>query len=441
MKIKDNGQINENISLFVGNCRVYNKYWVRDGYIAPDILSGEKDYDPFVYYLVSEDTNINKKAKEPIITGDIVEDILGKRVKDLQLHTLFASLENEDQVIKWAYHFGLPYNKMPKKDPWFPQEKEVVITDLFTLDELIKDYNYTIGGLQLKLLTLGNEKEPIEEEIEYWNKEVKPIKLSKISEEVKELKVIMGLHRAIAERDYKKIEDILVADGFYYLKEFEKDAYIYCAKNRINDSLHKSLREVNPDFFYPARNWEWEFPNLLSAMYLMTYLDFKVGNMPIKCKKEKCSVYFVPGRGNKVYCSKKCRSDDNMYSYREEGKRIDSDRDKEGRTPLMRSIMKKDIGEFERLIKKGIHLNRRDKKGMTALHYAVQYGDKNMIMIYDLLNKKTSKININKKDNHGNTALDLATELNKKDICQLLKEHMDSRKKDKHKKRKNSVTA
>lgn len=463
--IKDIIHNHENIPLFRAQLLITGEYLVKDGYIALKPFSGNKKYNPFNYYQEYETATENsKQAKEPVLSKAIVEDILGKWVKDLQLHTLFASLENDEQVIKWVNYFGLPFYKEPETQknipPWLNVvQKEVVITDIFTLEELRNNTNHKIGRAQMSLFNDGDEKDPVEEEIEVWNETVFPIRISRVLEEAKELKTIMDLHRAIIESDYKKMEDILVSDDNYkqiillesipnereiemqfndstYKIQFKQTPdFMGHARNKIERSLIKNLSEVRHIFAYPSSNWDWEFPNLLSAMYLMTYLDFKVGKMPIKCKRKKCSIYFVPARGDKVYCSKKCREDDNLYRFRQKGKQIDSNRDKEGRTPLMRAIMEQDLDKFDDLITitKGINLNKRDKKGMTALHYTVLYCTENISMVEEVLGKRTNKVNIHKKDYHGNTAMDLAIELNKKNICELIKKEIEARKYEKRK--------
>jgi ankyrin repeat protein len=93
-------------------------------------------------------------------------------------------------------------------------------------------------------------------------------------------------------------------------------------------------------------------------------------------------------------------------------------RDKWGQTPLHCAVMKsrKDITEI--LIAANADIEAMNRRGMTPLHYASQYGHKD---IAELLIRKGADIYV--KNNDGKTPLDIASKNNHIDIARLLLAH------------------
>ena len=452
--IKDIQQIIEKNSLFNGIWEIYGEYWVRDGYIAPNIFSETKGYNPFSYYRDYSDRDERRvDQKKPVIKKETVEEILGEwRSEDLQLHTLFASLDDEEQIIKWINHFGLPFYEQPTQKSWKSANGDVKITDLFTLDELTNNGKYRLGNAQQMLLSneqLGYKNET-EKEIDIWNTTVLPVKISRIKAEIKKLRNIFDLHSAIDRKDIKKVNSLLAEmdkmiydsyiegikqaitkkkktskeeHDFLYLNESVLKNYFFdldYARHKISYTFTVMLEDVKHLFPYPTtRSMQWFFPTLLSAMYVMTYLDFKEGSIPVKCKRKKCSIYFVPERQNKEYCSIPCQKHDKVNRHRIREK-LEKILDKDGRTLLMLAIKDKDTDKFKEHIDLKFHLNLVDNHGMTALHYAVLYGTKDTVKI--IANQKYNGVNLDEKDKHGRTAIDLAKLNNKLEMCKIIEE-------------------
>lgn len=72
------------------------------------------------------------------------------------------------------------------------------------------------------------------------------------------------------------------------------------------DALEQSSnKKCSPQFsIYPS----WEYDSLLSAMYLMLFLDFLQGRKIRKCGNSLCGRFFKANRDDQKYCSPECQN-------------------------------------------------------------------------------------------------------------------------------------
>ncbi|XP_014467385.1 PREDICTED: uncharacterized protein LOC106740649 isoform X2 [Dinoponera quadriceps] len=82
---------------------------------------------------------------------------------------------------------------------------------------------------------------------------------------------------------------------------------------------------------------------------------------------------------------------------------------------LLIAASESDLEEMDRLIKRGVSVNSKDRDGNTPLHWAVENGD---LKVIELLLDKGATVNI--KNNKGESPLDLVKRINRQDIVQIL---------------------
>lgn len=82
------------------------------------------------------------------------------------------------------------------------------------------------------------------------------------------------------------------------------------AKLESNLALYVNTVRPNPVFHGDLQHgrwaWEWHFPSLLAAAYMMLFLDLIGGRNLRFCADEACRKPFVADRSDKLYCSPKC---------------------------------------------------------------------------------------------------------------------------------------
>jgi hypothetical protein len=82
---------------------------------------------------------------------------------------------------------------------------------------------------------------------------------------------------------------------------------------RLHDSLTTELRRVTPELrpgpVLSSWDWGWSCPSLLSAAYVMLFLDVVVRQRkPRHCASVTCGKGFVTDRSDRLYCSPRCQN-------------------------------------------------------------------------------------------------------------------------------------
>ncbi|MGV8979918.1 hypothetical protein [Clostridium sp.] len=160
--------------------------------------------------------------------------------------------------------------------------------------------------------------------------------INEIKIEIERMKLILDIWDSVS---FKNIE--IINKSIFALRLFDKDEstkqYIiknfkstdtcetyeqalYFAKIVMTNEINQQIVRVTPylahDNFQEFMNaptikskGHWSAPDLLSAMYVMIYMDFVEGKMVRKCRNETCTKPPFEIYGNdtrKIYCSPKC---------------------------------------------------------------------------------------------------------------------------------------
>lgn len=93
-------------------------------------------------------------------------------------------------------------------------------------------------------------------------------------------------------------------------------------KNNLGNKFNVdfNLKKSNPIPYYNQKKekwgFGWEYPSLYHGMYLFTYLDLVEGFEYRECAYERCNNIFIPTNPKTIYCSKKCRQNQNTMDSR-----------------------------------------------------------------------------------------------------------------------------
>jgi len=107
--------------------------------------------------------------------------------------------------------------------------------------------------------------------------------------------------------------------------EQSDDQILYLASSILSNWINKKLDGVKP-VISPMLNFSlqgsWNAPHLLSAMYVMLYMDLTRGVALRKCRNKPCKDFFaVYGNDDrKIYCSESCASAQKQREYRQNKK-------------------------------------------------------------------------------------------------------------------------
>jgi hypothetical protein len=157
-------------------------------------------------------------------------------------------------------------------------------------------------------------------------------KISDIKTEITRMRLILTLWESLSFRDIDSIDKNTLELWIFgkdentkqhLINDFAKsqtyEQALFFAKQIITGEINKQINHVRPylsndsvhDFLKnpsKALKGYWNCPDLLSAMYIMIYMDFVQGKMIRKCKNETCSEWFeIYGNDDrKIYCTSKC---------------------------------------------------------------------------------------------------------------------------------------
>ena len=91
----------------------------------------------------------------------------------------------------------------------------------------------------------------------------------------------------------------------------------------VNERLQNIAPILNCDGLKASFKGTWKVPNLISAMYLMLYMDIVEGKIVRRCKNETCEHYFSSNDKRKIYCSPECAGAQTQRAYRRRKKSKD----------------------------------------------------------------------------------------------------------------------
>jgi len=330
----------------VKNCEIQNDEIVEIKGISP------KEYNPFDYYgkddnyvlyrkFISLDENNNDEILEFIrLFGFLGLDSIHRRdklkeanekVKSTELYMttrenllikLFA--EKIDSIIKTP---KLPllnneetyWSKVAKNPQLFLQPYESTVDDK---SKAMHNSSENLSNKYVNIL-LNHKNIPMKE------------KINDIKIEIKRMKLISKLWDSIS---FKDIE--IINKNIFALRIFEKDEAtrqciinnfkstetyetyeqtLYYAKILMDAVINQQIVHVKPYLAHgnmqefmdnPTRKSKghWSAPDLLSAMYIMIYMDFVEGKMVRKCRNETCNNWFeiFGNYARKIYCTPQC---------------------------------------------------------------------------------------------------------------------------------------
>lgn len=272
-----------------------------------------KLYDPFDYYY------------NPV-PEEIISDILGTRnnLQNITLYTLFASLDplNDEQILKWVYHFGIPieFNPYPPNNP---------NSKLFEKNELLSGENflYCDDG----------------DEDQYSNNYRQLAYRFRIKNEIYSFKFVT---KVISEQKKGNIPHFSSNDSntFTRTKSFLKTLHqsqelllwgkrhlrmltselLISSDGDISYILDEYLKNIYPSLVFKngAFSFSWNFSTLLSALYFMLALDLVENKIPIECQNPLCRRFFIPNKTGAIYCSDTCQNRAKQQRHRAKVKKV-----------------------------------------------------------------------------------------------------------------------
>lgn len=242
-------------------------------------------YNPFKYYAET-------------LSPDVVSNILGKTQQDFYIHTLFASLDvnNNKQILAWCKHFGYAH---------YDCSAGGVFNDL---KYEYHDNIYVLGPLF-----------KIKADIEVFKLIVKLVELLKAPENI-----------------ITDIIESLIDEDTFYLLTFDSRSGIddltyrrfltFAGLKRtckpvinsiINGTISAHIKGITPCITNYGEGesvgdnkWDfvWEFDSLLAALYFMLSLDISTKKTPKLCENPLCGHFFTPSRESAKYCSIECQN-------------------------------------------------------------------------------------------------------------------------------------
>lgn len=274
-------------------------------------------------YYFQELRNIFKKdAFNPFdfyyskVPGIIVSYIIGQTYGEpMPIHLLFASLDNISQILAFCRHFGVPAygfcdkecdTDNPDRTHWNGKSNiDFVIYDIKSMQLAIKILNIKkVISADHPLLNINKDIWGIDEDFHdaLISKAKKRIKLWEKFMET--FSITEDIHFFLNSLDFSYVED----------EEQEKERIILFGTIGLNDILgiifNTYLSKVSPgiDFRKKSHDFEWNFPNLVSAFFLMLSLDIAADSFPQICANPLCSKYFTPDKRGTLYCSDACQN-------------------------------------------------------------------------------------------------------------------------------------
>jgi hypothetical protein len=289
-----------------------------------------KHYYPFKFHK----TSVSKVALNKIFSES------RNNVDEMPLHLSFANLDpnNDDEILAWINEFGLPFwsfNSHPdERKAIYDKEDSGKLTRRNKNAELLNSF-YIETTLHKKVSApLNNAHIPIKE-IDSLVGSSNNIYIGEVREEIHRLKLMIQIQNALVKNSVEEIsyefipllnqwrillvdfdESIMVSD-----KE-QDEILLMSAKNYLEVVFNMILEDVRPKLKIGEQPiWQWNFTSLLSAMYLMLFLDFTGSNLPRQCLNKSCNNFFKPARDSNVYCRQECQENAKVQRYRDRKKK------------------------------------------------------------------------------------------------------------------------
>ena len=301
-------------------CARRNSY-LENGFIRPITGSVPEDYNPFDFYKTGEkDTeSLHREFANINLSDD--KDIL-------RFYNKYGALGLFRHEYCRIVALPITESKYDQKDRMSNVYAVDRISDYLTpIDEIIARY-----GVDKSIIPSIDDNGMFEDKNGYLtNFEIEACYTSENINDFKsicsEYKALLDLKCALDGKDYDAIRELLVL----YSKTYE--SYVNDRSNEGLLSLAASaiISEVSTHvegMATPQLQWSqdgtgisneitWRCDTLLSAIYLMLFLDIINSNQTRKCVE--CQRYFEanPTKKNNIYCSSSCRNRANTRNYRE----------------------------------------------------------------------------------------------------------------------------
>lgn len=288
--------LNEKKEYLASFGKSFRGHYIEEGQIKikPTANSETVEYDPFIYYHLLERRPQSR-----------IEPTNREEKKSLYLKFINLDENNDDQILDFVDNYGfLGLNR--NKFICYAKNEKNELGFIIRQENDIPKFIVDIDSIDIDVLGFS---EPIED----------------FRRAVIEFRTLIDLFESIYDGDEQKSRDAFKI----YLevfreggKEIYEDVYINKPFKRIlNDAIKYLNVELNNQLslVYPniklqknKKDTKWYFSSLLSAMYVMFYLDITNSMGIKKCIRSGCGRYFktqLQGDGRtekRVYCSYDC---------------------------------------------------------------------------------------------------------------------------------------
>lgn len=290
--------------------------------ISPMEKSTNVSYNPFAYY-------------EEELPSTIIKSIFGNDCNNtFKMHTAFASLdaENKNMLYKWVRAFGVPYSSYYQSEISLPKGKNFpevfsameaqrlgwYLVDKIEIRDIIKEV--LVFQAMLRLHTAVKNRDInilVENKMQNYLGEniLQQVDLSNVSsvagEEFREQSWRLLPHDD-SVIDIDKGMESLVGNALYNIEDAMKRGLV-----GIKPSLTFIREKDGRNYFREELKMQWQFSSLLSALYLMVYLDWTKGLSMQHCANPKCGDFFIPVKVTTKFCSLRCQQATKQQRYRD----------------------------------------------------------------------------------------------------------------------------
>ena len=312
-------------SAFNFNCQwfKYEEYEINNGIIKPTTNAMKKEvceYNPFKYFTG------NKRFKMP---GN------QPNIEDQQIHSSFAAILSEKDLLDWVNKFGMPYtcyfDRIKKINrinfPTIPKSRtNFLLSDSVETNRVLYDAEIFRQAIALYNAAKNNSEKDIRDIMSNpllkYNYDCLSTNLFRNStaaeHEVtkKKIKKIAKLYDntpAATEEEMKKFEESGNFANFDPLCEELEDDPIGVAQYYLSNLIKFTTQSVHETIIFEKNGSQnlpcisWEFSSLLSLLYKMLLLDWVQGYSVRKCANKNCNEHFVPSKESNIYCSEECK--------------------------------------------------------------------------------------------------------------------------------------
>lgn len=301
----------------------YEEYEIIEGMVKPTTKSMKQEvcaYNPFDYFTG------NLRFKMPENKPDI---------KEQQIHSSFAAIVSEKDVLAWVNRFGVPYtyyfDQIKKSNiinfPTMPKSRtSFILSDSIETGRVLYEAAIFRQAIELYNAVKSSSEKTAREIMSNSNfkyrydylsaslysnstgakHEITKKRLRELDEATKNIPLP-------TDEEFEKFEE---SGGFAsmdpFWEELEEDP-LGLAQNYLSTLVTFATQSVRETLVFEKAGSQnlprisWEFSSLLSLLYKMLLLDWAQGYSVCKCANKKCNEHFVPSKKANIYCSDECK--------------------------------------------------------------------------------------------------------------------------------------